>query len=339
MKNWTKDVSVRSQFGHLCSGDFFAHDAAMEEFEPQRELMRAHQRSEPMKGSQHELSTSSQASQEEDHLGGPQPVNCSSPSGPEVKPERFTSTNTTPRVKRRKTDRGATEDKRSPNTMATVSTNTFSYDGRRNHIRHSFPNNSHNNDAAKKPRSIEHSTSDPTPLHLHGLVPKTITSNRSILKESRNSKSIVKPFSKEGKLYQPLPSEVESENVAKSNSSVAPQDISKGTQACPIDLSDVSDKDVDSDATTDDERSAPTARIKNMDGADGSEVEADTQVTLSDSAFDSQVHQQDQASTNSKVRNRKEAYRAAKELVDAGWVNDFVIVSSNSAHDNEEIEL
>lgn len=312
----------------------------MERLEPERELMRSFERSEPAKGSQNELRTSSQASQEEVHLGPPQPVNRNPPSGPEVQSERSTSTNTTPRVKRRRTDLEATHIKPSPNTVTTASTNTFSYDGRLNRIRHSFHDDSHSNNATEKPRSIEHSTSDPTPVHLHAPVPRTMTPNGRRLKEWGKQKQIIKPSCKEDKLYEPLRSESGSKKVTKIDSTVAPQDIPKGTQACPIDLSDVSDKDVDSDATTDGESSAPAARIKNMADADVNEVEGDTQVTLTDSAFDSQSQvQQDQPTIGSKLRNRKEAYRAAKELVESGWVNDFVIVSSNSAHDNEEMEL
>lgn len=133
-----------------------------------------------------------------------------------------------------------------------------------------------------------------------------------------------------------LPREGGSKHVAENKPSVTRGDVPEGTQARPIDLSDTSDKDIDSDATTDGEGIAPTDRIKTMDGADDSEVEENTQITLSDAAFESQeqIWQDD-----SKLRSRKEAYRAAKGLAKSGWETDFVIVSSKSADDNYEVEL
>ena len=115
--------------------------------------------------------------------------------------------------------------------------------------------------------------------------------------------------------------------------------IHPGTQAQPIDLSNASDKDIDSDATTDDESSPSTARITNVDGADEDGGRGDTQVTLSDSAFDSQGQLQGVSCRSSRIQNRKEAYQAAKRLASSGLGDGFVIVSSRSTYGEEEIEL
>lgn len=113
-------------------------------------------------------------------------------------------------------------------------------------------------------------------------------------------------------------------------------------QARPIDLSDMSDPEFDSGATTDGESDRPATRVSAMDGADERQQDQDSQITLSDSAFASQaLHPagESQETRGSRLRRRKDAYRAAKQLAGSGWGNDFVIVSSNASYDDEEIEL
>ena len=302
--------------------------------EPQRQQLNdAHKRRKSCEGSQNELRTSSQASEksQEDQDSRPVHINSySSLSRHSAKSERSVSKNTTPRVKRRRTDKTAGGHKKSPNTVTTASTNTFSLDGRLNGIRHSFHGHNHSNETSEKPRSLEHSTSHPTPLV--GTTPKsqTTSADEPKLQGLQVEKPIVQSPAKE------LPSEGGSKHITKKKTLVAPLDFLEGTQARPIDLSDASDKDVDLDATTDGEGVAPTSRIQNMDGADESDVEEDTQITVSDAAFESQEQlRQD----DSKLRSRKAAYRAAKGLARSGWKNDFVIVSSKSADDHDEVEL
>ena len=308
--------------------------------EPQRQqLTDALKRIEPSEGSQAELRTSSQASESSrvDEEARPAHINSySPPSCHSANSERSIGNNTMSSVKRRRTDKTTGDHKKSPNTVTTTSTNTFSLDGRLKGIRHSFHVHNHSNENSEKPGSPEHATSDPTPLLWMTPKSRTTSADEPKLQGFQMEKPSVEPPAKWVQPNLQLPSEGGSRHIAKNKRSVAGGDVPEGTQARPINLSDTTDKDIDSDVTTDGEGNARTDGIQNMDGADESEVEGNTQLTLSDAAFESQAHPRQD---DSKIRIRKEAYRAAKDLAKSGWKNDFMIVSSKSADDNDEVEL
>lgn len=334
-RNWTLEVGVRSLFGHLCSEDVFAHDAAMEALEPERKKMRTLKRPRPANSSQDHprtLSQASQLSEMELNLPATEPDISISPS-------RNPSTDTTPHVKRRRTDEGTTKTAKteSPNTVTTALTSTMSYEGRLNGIRHSFEE--HLLRPSKKLKPLQHSTSDPTPLRQRSPDSETPSMTVHAMTKTRNhGPSPPLPL----KCTRPIPIKSRDKKAPKYSSNVGSLEIPEGTQARPIDLSDISDPEPDSDATTDRESDRPAARVSDMDGADEVEQDQDTQFTLSDSAFESQGRLQAKgngATRDTRLRNRKEAYLAAKELADAGWENEFVIVSSNAGCDDDENEL
>ena len=308
--------------------------------EPQRQQLNdALKEVEPSENSQNEPRTSSQTSEkcqayEESRAGH---VNSSSsPSGRSAKSERPVSNNTSPRMKRRRTNKTARDHKKSPNTVTTASTNTFSLEGRLKRIRHSFHDHSHSNETSEKPRSLDNSTSDPTPLLWTTPKSKTTSVDETKLQGPQMEKPIGQSPARWVQPDPQLPSEGGSKHVAEKKTSITAGVFPEGTQARPIDLSEMSDKDIDSDVTTDGEKMAPTDRTRNMDVANESEFEENTQITLSDAAFESQEQPRQD---DSRLRSRKEAYRAAKGLAETGWENDFVIVSSKSADDNDEVEL
>lgn len=70
-----------------------------------------------------------------------------------------------------------------------------------------------------------------------------------------------------------------------------------------------------------------------------SESGSETQISLSDAAFESQSpHRPTAGEGVDKVKRRKEAYRAAKEL-GGTWERDHGLVSSFEGHREEEVEL
>lgn len=134
----------------------------MEALELKREIRRSLKRPRPADSSQNDLKTSSQASE----ALATEDLMCATKSGSNSSPPLTPSTETTPRMKRKRTDDELLKivKPRSPNTVATAPINTSSYERRLNGMRHS--DERHPARASANPKSIGHSTSDPTPLHL-----------------------------------------------------------------------------------------------------------------------------------------------------------------------------
>lgn len=66
----------------------------------------------------------------------------------------------------------------------------------------------------------------------------------------------------------------------------------------------------------------------------------DTQISLSDSAFESQASLHARTKTRpEQVRHRKDAYRAAKGRSELSWENDHALISASGSHSIEETEL
>lgn len=133
----------------------------MEALEPKREIRRSLKRPRPADSSQNDLKDSSQASEV---LATDDPI-CATRPGSNSSPTPITSTEAIPRVKRRRTDDELLEivKPRSPKPISTAPINTFPYERRLNGMRHS--DERHPAGESAKPKSIGHSTSDPTPLH------------------------------------------------------------------------------------------------------------------------------------------------------------------------------
>ena len=247
-------------------------------------------------------------------------------------------------MKRRRIDEVSLEtiQKRSPATIATTTTSTFSCENRLNDIRHTYEDES--TGPSEKLVPMEHYTSDLHPLHLE--TPESRHSSSAIhrVTKSQKHKLSVQSSSKPrgSKLKQSQLTKIGSRINSNPYRAASGKNIPQGTQAQPINLSDTSDQELDSEATTDGESDRPVVRVNNMDGANESEQDQDTQDTLSDSAFESQGQLKTrgvEAPRESRLRSRKEAYRAAKDLAGLGWGNDFVIVSSNAGRVEKETEL
>lgn len=115
-------------------------------------------------------------------------------------------------------------------------------------------------------------------------------------------------------------------------------DVHRGTQAEPIELSD-SDPSSQGNEAGDfllEEMPEPED-IPNA--LDESLLDPETQVTLSDAAFESQSsHTSNQDIKAMKLQKRKEAYKAAKDPSGI-WEIDHGLISANAHHGEEEIEL
>ena len=71
-----------------------------------------------------------------------------------------------------------------------------------------------------------------------------------------------------------------------------------------------------------------------------SQPSSETQISVSDSAFDSPSSpKQDLAETSGKIQRRKEAYQAVKESFDGSRVGDLGLICRYDGCDEEEIEL
>lgn len=80
----------------------------------------------------------------------------------------------------------------------------------------------------------------------------------------------------------------------------------------------------------------PRIRVSRID--DG--AEHDTQISLYDSAFESQASLDARTKTKTgQVRHRKDAYRAAKGRSELSWENDQSLISTTGGHGIEETEL
>lgn len=311
----------------------------MEALESKRETMRARKSPYTADIPRMNLRTSSPASQTSEAKHGLHAIQPDSNSSPLPK----FSTEAGLCMKRRRIDEVSLEriQKRSPATIATTTTSTFSCENRLNDIRHTYEDES--TGPSEKLAPMEHYTSDLHPLHLE--TPELRVSSsavQSVKKSQKHKLSVRSSSSKPRGSKQSQLTKIGSRRDSNRYRTASEKNIPQGTQAQPINLSDTSDQELDSEATTDGESDRPVGRINNLDGANESEQDQDTQDSLSDSAFESQGQLKtrgDEAPGESRLRSRKEAYRAAKDLTGLGWGNDFVIVSSNTGRVEEETEL
>lgn len=114
------------------------------------------------------------------------------------------------------------------------------------------------------------------------------------------------------------------------------EDVHRGTEALPI---EVSDGDLSSQGNE-----VGGFLLEDMPEPDDiqnpineSQADLETQVTLSDAAFESQSSHPSKAGIR-KLQQRKAAYKAAKEPSGI-WEVDYGLISSNAHHGEEEIEL
>ena len=117
-----------------------------------------------------------------------------------------------------------------------------------------------------------------------------------------------------------------------------PVNVHRGTQAEPIELSDGHPSSQGNEAGD--------FLLEEMPEPDGiqntlneSQIDLETQVTLSDAAFESQSSHKSNPDTKAmRLRQRKEAYKAAKGPSGI-WESDHGLISSGAHHGEEEVEL
>ena len=117
-----------------------------------------------------------------------------------------------------------------------------------------------------------------------------------------------------------------------------PADVHRGTQAEPIELSDSDPSSQGNEAGEFllDEMPEPDD-IQNA--LSESQLDPETQVTLSDAAFESQSsHDLNPDTKAMRLRQRKKAYKTAKHPSGI-WEIDHGLISSSAHHGEEEVEL
>lgn len=118
----------------------------------------------------------------------------------------------------------------------------------------------------------------------------------------------------------------------------SPEDVYRGTQAQPIELSDGDPSSQGNEAGGFLLEDMPEPD-DTQDAFEESQPDPETQVTLSDTAFESQSsHMSNPGIKKTRLQQRKEAYKAAKEPSGI-WETDYGLISSNAHHGEEEIEL
>lgn len=117
----------------------------------------------------------------------------------------------------------------------------------------------------------------------------------------------------------------------------SPVDVHRGTQAEPIELSDRDSSSQGNEAgdfllEMPEPDDIPNALNESL-------LDPETQITLSDAAFESQSsHTSNSDIKAMKLQKRMEAYKAAKEPSGI-WEIDHGLISSNAHHGEEEVEL
>ena len=244
--------------------------------------------------------------------------------------------------KRRRTDDGnlRSSPTASPTMANTLSSSTYSGQGRLNDMQRSFESYLAQPSAYPVlPRSV----SDPSPLPLQG--DRKISTPQKRSKVYKNSESTTQTPEKVQQPHQTTSTPAETTTAHNPSR----RNVIFGTQFHPVELSD---SDEIAESATDDERTPirTRARKNNVAGLDGTtelegedkdwERERDTQVTLSDSAFESQEQEQQgqgyRDAKRTRVEHRKIAYKAAQEPGGTTWEG---LISSGGGHGTEEVEL
>ena len=314
----------------------------------ERQAIRVAEGAGELMSSQNDLRTSSQASAATEESQGEEAAGAK--DSKRLLQNNLTSgraETSAPKPKRRRTDYGnpRSSPTASPTMANTISNSTYSGQGRLNEMQRSFE--SYLAQPSVHP-GLPHSVSDPSPLPIQA--DRKISTPKKRSKVYKNFKSTTQTPEK---VQQP---DQTTSTRAKETTAHNPKrrNTTPGTQFHPVELSD-SDETADSatDSATDDERTPIRTRKKknNIAGLDGAnelegddkdrEMERDTQVTLSDSAFESQEQGQEQRqgyrdAKRTRVEHRKLAYKAAREPGGTTWEG---LISSGGGHGTEEVEL
>lgn len=240
-----------------------------------------------------------------------------------------------PHLKRRRTCDMETHSARSMSTGPVVmaSTKPFSQHRKLSGIRRSF------GEFVVEPPGISRSSSDPSPLQRHKLSVEH-SSSRTPRQESHLLKlgSGLDPQS----ATSTLPGTPSFGATAERRHKIRDRRLGSGTHTQPVEFSDDSHG---SDDTTEGRKMLTFPHRREVFGIDGiNEEEQDTQLTLSDSAFDSQENcagqRLPQANCQSnRIEHRKAAYKAASRPDGLIWHEQISMISSRDYHDEDQVEL
>lgn len=304
-------ISVEYLFGHLCFASTFAHDEEMKMLARQREIItiRANDRDSQTMKSSREGSVDQPDTSPMSLLG--------STSDPESR--AFDNLERMP--KRPRTNPTFLGNHQGVLDMKSLPTGVLSPKRKSPGFNQTFESYLRR---TKRENMVPISTStNPTSNHVGG---NTGTSRTAMIGRQGSSAAL-------GLENAPSAKTLGTELLANS-----PKDVHRGTQAEPIELSDGDPSSQVNEAggflledmpEPDDIRNA----------FEESQLDPETQVTLSDAAFESQLsHTSNPGIKNMKMQQRKEAYKAAKEP-NGIWENDHGLISSNAHHGEDEIEL
>lgn len=240
-----------------------------------------------------------------------------------------------PSPKRRRTDGGNAfwNSNVSPSSDRSIANSTFSGPRRLTAMQRSFE--SHLNKPAAS-ASLLHSKSDPSPmLQLSAGAPTSLSRTRGKSKESPSIRA-----SEEARIQCRSTSIKPTGNAANApKAKHGPHGISARL------VEPFSDCDEASDSATEDERTPTRPQRENFAGFDGRNVrglemeDGDTQLTLSDAAFESQERDQQQEKDGGCrifTKRRKSAYRAVQGRGGCEWDG---LISSGGGHGTEALEL
>ena len=117
------------------------------------------------------------------------------------------------------------------------------------------------------------------------------------------------------------------------------QDV-RGTKKRPVEFPDVEASGPYSDNEDDDADRTVTRPRNNGSRISTSDAEQDTQISIWDSAFESQASLFAGTKTRpEQLQHRKDAYKAAKGRSELSWENNHGLISSSGGHGIEETEL
>ena len=302
-------VSIASLFGHLCFGTTFAHDEEMELLASQRETL---------KRGTNDLDSKSMPSSGEASVNqrgtSPLPIVLGSESDPESH-----ALNDLDRVpKRPRTSPSFLRSQRGdPKMSLPTEVSTF---------RQSFPRLKRSfgrylGQSTRENLSVPTKSSNPDSNHISSCMG---TSQTAL-------------FGNQGHVIVPnLRNNPRANTVGNEHSANRGVVVRPGTQAEPIELSDGDPQgNQDGDFLLDE--------LPEPDEVPGasceSQLDSETQVTISDTAFESQSPRTSNPDSRAvRLQQRKEAYKAAKESSGI-WGVDHGLISSSAHHGNEEVEL
>ena len=300
-------VTIESLFGHLCFGSTFAHDEEMKALASQRGNLKS-----TTDGDLQIMTSSRDGSVDQPDTS---PVSLvGSASDPEsLALDDLERVPKRPRTSQSFSHQGnlhmsTPTEGLSPNRQLPLSKQSF-----KRHIRQS---------KRKQELSTRKST-DPLPNQVGG---STGTSRTAVFS---HQESFAAPHLK----YELNTNTFQNERLAGH-----PIDVHHGTEAQPIELSDEDpfSQGNEGGAFLLEEMPEPNGITSTLDDI---EVDPETQVTLSDAAFESQSsHNSNPNIKAMRLQRRKEAYKAAKEPSGI-WEVDHGLISSSAHHGDEEVEL